>query len=150
MQIAHRCAVLLILAATALHLLADDAGKAPEQKFAAILIWGTDGEKPDDKELKDVDSALKDKFKNIFKWKNYYEVSRTNVQVKVGDPKHLKLSKKCEVKIHHSEKEGMEVELIGEGKSVYKNKISMPLKDILIMGGPDKNATSWFVVLKPE
>ena len=152
MPIAQRLAAILILATATFHLVAEDkpAAKGPEQKFAAVLIWGTDGEKPEDKDLKDVDGALKDKFKKIFKWKNYYEVSRTNVNVKVGDPKHIKLSKKCEVKLNQTEKEGMEVELIGEGKSVHKTTSSMPLKDILILAGDDKNATAWFVVLKPE
>ncbi|HVK58610.1 MAG TPA: hypothetical protein VM735_07515 [Candidatus Kapabacteria bacterium] len=149
MLITHRCVLLLVLAAS--FLFVTDA-RATEQKFVAILIWGTDGDKPEEKakDLKDVDAALKDKFKNIFKWKNYYEVSRTNITVTPSDPRHVKLSDKCEVKINHTENKGTEVELIGEGKSVYKNTISMPLKDILIMGGPDKDATSWFVVLKPE
>jgi hypothetical protein len=148
MQMVQRWSLLLLLA-TALPLCAADA-KPAEQKFAAILIWGTDGDKPDDKDLKEVDPALKEKFEKIFKWKNYYEVTRTNVNVKVGEPKHLKLSKKCEVKIHQTEKEGMNVELFGEGKSVFKGNRPMPLKDIFILGGGDKNATAWFVVLKPE
>ena len=149
-MVTARLAFLLVLSATAFGLSAQS--KAAEQKFAAILIWGTDGEKPKDKEaeLKDVDAGLKDKFKNIFKWKNYYEVSRTNVTVKPGEQQKLMLSGKCEVIINHTEKHGTAVELIGEKKSLYKNTISMPLKDILIMGGPDKNETSWFVVLKPE
>jgi hypothetical protein len=150
MQMLQRLA-LATVALTALQLFAVDAVK-PEQKFAAILVWGTDDEKPADKEkeLKEVDPGLKEKFRKIFKWKNYFEVSRTNVSVKVGEQKQVKLSKKCEVKIHQTEKEGMDVELFGEGKSVYKGKTSMPLKDILILAGDDKNATAWFVVLKPE
>ena len=145
-----RLAFLFVLSATALLVFAQN--KAAEQKFVAILIWGTDGEKPEnkEKELKDVDAALKEKFKNIFKWKNYYEVSRTNVTVKAGEPRKLMMSSKCEVRINHTDHHGTEVELIGDKKSLYKNTISMPLKDILIMGGPDKNETSWFVVLKPE
>ena len=145
-----RLALLFVVSATAL--VTVPQAKAAEQKFAAILIWGTDGEKPKDqeKELKDVDATLKEKFQNIFKWKNYYEVSRTNVTVKPGEPQKLMLSSKCEVRINHTEKHGTQVELIGEKKSLYKNTISMPLKDLLIMGGPDKNETSWFVVLKPE
>ena len=149
MQMVQRLA-LAIVALTAVQLFAADA--KPEQKFTAMLIWGTDDEKPADKEkeLKEVDPALKEKFRKIFKWKNYFEVSRTNVGVKVGQAQEVKLSKKCLVKIHQTEKEGMDVELIGEGKSVYKGKTSMPLKDILILAGDDKNATAWFVVLKPE
>ena len=124
---------------------------AAEQKFTAMLIWGTDGEKPQEKEkdLKDVDPALKEKFKNIFKWKNYFEVTRTNVVVKSGEPQNLKLSDKCEVKINHTDK-GTEFELIGEKKSMAKQTVSMPVKDIQVIAGPDKNATAWFVVLKPE
>ena len=125
--------------------------KPAEQKFTAMLIWGTDGEKPQDKEkdLKEVDPALKEKFKNIFKWKNYFEVTRTNVTVKPGELQNLKLSSKCEVKINHGDK-GTEFELIGEGKSMAKQTVSMPVKDIQVIAGPDKNATAWFVVLKPE
>ncbi len=137
----------LVLIATAVQMLSVHAG---EQKFVAMLIWGTDGGKPDDKDLKEVDPALKEKFGKIFKWKNYYEVSRQPVAVKAGESKHLKLSKKCEVKLQQTEKDGLNVELIGEGKSVYKGNRTMPLKDIFILAGDDKDATAWFVVLKPE
>ena len=124
---------------------------AGEQKFTAMLIWGTDGEKPQEKEkdLKDVDPALKEKFKNIFKWKNYFEVNRTNVAVKPSETREIDLSSKCKVKLNHTEK-GTEIELIGEGKSMSKQTISMPVKDIQVIAGPDKNATAWFVVLKPD
>lgn len=124
--------------------------ETPEHKYTAILIWGTDGPKPPEKELKDVDTKLTEKIKRIFKWKNYYEVKRQNVNLKTGETKHLDMSHKCSVKLHLTEKEGMEVELWGDGKSVYKGKQSMPLKDILILAGDDKNATAWFVVLKPQ
>lgn len=141
---------LLVLFTTAFQLSAADDAKA-EQKFTAMLIWGTDEEKPlSEKDLKDVPPALKEKFGKIFKWKNYFEVTRTDVSVKVGEPKHFKLSKKCEVKINRTEKEGMEVELIGENKTVYKGKHSMPLKDMLILAGDDKNANAWFVILMPN
>lgn len=123
---------------------------APEQKFVAILIWGTDGEKPQGKDLKEVDQHLVGKFRKIFKWQNYYEVGRQPATMKPGDEKHLKLSPKCEVKLKQTEKEGMEVELYGEGKFVVKRKQTMPLSDILILAGDDKNATAWFVVIKPE
>lgn len=136
------------VAATATETRADN--KPADQKYTAILIWGTDGPKPDDKELKDVDPKLTEKFKKIFKWKNYYEVKRQDVDLKTGETKNVDLSHKCAVKLHLTEKEGMEVELWGEGKSVYKGKQSMPLKDILILAGDDKNATAWFVVLKPQ
>jgi hypothetical protein len=141
--------IVILLACVAFTVVAQS--HAAEQKFTAMLIWGTDGEKPKEKEkdLKDVEPALKDKFKNIFKWKNYFEVNRTNVVVKSGEQQNLKLSSKCEVKINHTEK-GTEFELFGEGKSMAKQTVSMPVKDIQVIAGPDKNETAWFVVLKPE
>ena len=151
MQIAYRLAFALSLL-FALPAFATDTNKAEvkPQKFAAILIWGTDGDRPEGKDLKDVDNSLKEKFKKIFKWKNYFEVTRKPFGLKPGDTHMLKLSPKCDVKVHQSEKEGLEVELIGEGNFVVKRKQAMPLTDILILAGDDKNSTAWFVVIKPE
>jgi hypothetical protein len=153
MLIAYRLALLAALFFSLNSYSADTnktENKPHEQKFAAVLIWGTDGEKPEGKDLKDVDNSLKDKFKKIFKWKNYFEVTRKPFQLKTGDAHTIKLSSKCDLKVHQSEKEGMEVELIGEGNFVVKRKQAMPLTDILILAGDDKNATAWFVVIKPE
>jgi len=150
MQSALRAIAVFVLALLGAQVLAADS-KATEQKYTAILIWGTDDEKPTDKELKDLDATLMEKFRKLpVKWKNFYEVTRQNLVVKTGEPQHIKLSDKCELKIHQTEKEGMAVELIGEKKSVYKGTRSMPGKDMLIIAGDDKNATAWFVVLKPE
>ena len=44
--------------------------QAGERKFAAILIWSTDEEKPEGKDLKELDPAIKEKFSKIpLKWK---------------------------------------------------------------------------------
>ena len=125
--------------------------QATDKKFEAILIWGTDGGKPEDKELKDVDEQLKHKFRKFFKWQNYYEVKRVPITLKAGEtPKTVKVSDKCSVVMAYTEKEGMEVELIGEGKSIHKTKQAMPLTDHLVLAGPDINATAWFVVIQPK
>jgi hypothetical protein len=151
-QSARRLAALAAIFALSLAFSADNqAGDSPRvQSYTAILIWGTDGPKPEDKDLKDVDGKLVEKFKKIFKWKNYHEVNRKDIELKAGEPKVVDLSPKCAVKLQLTEKEGMDVELLGEGKSVYKGTQSMPLKDVLIVAGDDKNATAWFVVLQPR
>ena len=58
--------------------LAEAAGEAIYQ---VQLIWGTDGEKPKDQPLKDIDPKLQERLKGVFKWKNYYEVSRRAVSL---------------------------------------------------------------------
>src|ERR1043166_7768521 len=135
---------------------APPAKPAPEMKFKAVLIWGTDGEKPKDEEtlegeqLKDVDDACKNKLKKIFKWQNYYAVQEKNFSLKPGEKKRIQVSKKCEIEVEQKENEGVAVELIGKGKSVKKVKHAMPLTDWLILGGNDKDQNAWFVVIKPE
>lgn len=146
----QRLCFLALLASFSIGFSPDNSAQNREQKFTAILIWGTDGPKPDDKDFKDVDSGLVEKFKKIFKWKNYYEVRRKDFGLNPGNPHSVNLSEKCQIKLHLTEHEGMEVELVGEGRSVYKGKQSMPLKDLLILAGDDKNATAWFVVLMPQ
>jgi hypothetical protein len=138
----------VFLGLTAVTSLATDP--KPDQQYTAILVWGTDGPKPEDKDLKDLDPKLIEKLKKIFKWKSYYEVKSKPFTLKAEQPTQVDLSDKCQVKLRLTEKEGMAVELIGEGKSVYKGTQSMPLKDILILAGDDKDATAWFVVLKPQ
>lgn len=150
MQNSLRLAVLLplLLFAGLTQASADDK---PEMKLEAILIWGTDGEKPEGKDLQDISEPLTSKFRKIFKWRNYYEVKRTPFALKKGEPPQtVKLSDKSSVIIGYNDKGAMEVELIGEGKSVTKTRQTMPLNDILVLAGDDKNATAWFVVIKPQ
>jgi hypothetical protein len=129
------------------------APKAAEHKLQATLIWGTDEDKPEnpEHELNEVDGGLQEKFRKIFKWKNYFRVGEQKAfSIRAGETKQLKLSHKCDLKIHQSDHEGVDVELIGEGKPLFVKHQSMPLKDMLILAGDDKNATAWFIVLKPE
>ena len=130
------------------------AQKVSEQKLMAVVVWATDDEKPPEKEeeLHPVEPDLKEKIK-FLKWKNYFQVGdRKHIKIKPGETQEVKLSNKCKLKLHETQQEGLEVELIdGEkNKPVLKKNQSMPLKDILIMGGDDKDATGWLVVLRPE
>lgn len=140
------CAILLLSAVFA----EDKKTESGEVKYKAILLWGTDGSKPDDPHLKDVDEAARAKLKKVFKWQNYYEVNHQSFTLKTGDKKRIHLSDKCDLNVEQSSAEGMTVELIGEGKPVKKVKQAMPLTDWLVVGGDDKNATAWFVIIKPE
>jgi hypothetical protein len=71
-------------------------------KFKATLLWGTDGSKPDDPGLKDIDSKFRDKLRKVFKWQNYYEVKDQAFTLKPGDKQRFHLSDKCEIEVEHS------------------------------------------------
>ncbi len=126
--------------------------KGAEQKFQAVVVWATDDEKPAEKEeeLHAVEPDLKEKIK-FLKWKNYFQVGeRKHIAVHANETKEVQLSHKCILRLHATDKEGLQVELIGENRPVIKKNQSMPLKDILIIGGDDKDATAWMVVIRPE
>jgi hypothetical protein len=126
------------------------------QSFQAVVVWATDDEKPPEKEeeLHPAEPDLKEKIK-FLKWKNYFQVGdRKHVQIKPGETKEVQLSHKCKLKLHATLQQGLEVELIAvdgdKNKPVLKKNQTMPLKDILVIGGDDKDANAWLVVLRPE
>ena len=64
-------------------------------KLSARLVWGTNRDKPADNKLKPISHELKAKFVNIFKWKDYYEISNKPFQFPKHEGKKVRMSPKC-------------------------------------------------------
>jgi hypothetical protein len=127
-----------------------DATAAGDSAYQVQLVWGTNGEKPKDKPLKDVDPKLQDKLKGLFKWGKYYEVSSQALPVpKEAASQKLKLSEKCEVQVQDLGGSRIEIRLFGEGKPVVKRTQAVVPGELIILGGDSENNTAWFVVLLP-
>lgn len=122
---------------------------AAEGAYHVQLIWGTDGERPKDKPLKDVDAKLLEKLKAVFKWKNYYEVDQKHFHLPKQSSQKLKLSDKCEIEVQDLSNSRIEVRLFGEGKLVVKKAQAVVLEEPIVLGGGGKDETAWFVVLTP-
>src|SRR4051794_12614939 len=107
---------------------------AAESLYQVRLVWGTNGEKPKDKPLKDVDAGLQEKLKGVFKWQNYYEVSQKGLAVpkEASSPK-LKLSDKCEIQVQDLGASRIEVRLFGEGKPVVKRTQAVVAGEMIIL-----------------
>lgn len=119
------------------------------ENFHAQLVWGTNGEKPKDKPLKDVEPKLQDGLRGIFKWKNYYEVSHKSLSVPKDGAQKVKLSDKCEIQVQDVGSSRIEIRLFGEGVLVVKKIQSVVPGEPIVLGGFDKNDTAWFVVVTP-
>jgi hypothetical protein len=113
----------------------------------AQLIWGTNGEKPAGKDLKDLDVATLKKLRAVFKWKNYFEVDRQTFPVALSSKKRVRMSSKCEVEVQNLGDSSVEASLYGEGKLVIRSKQVLKPGEPLVLAGEDKNDTAWFVVL---
>ena len=120
---------------------------AGDLNLQAKLIWATNGDKPNDQDLKEVDPKTAEKLGGVFKWKSYYEVSRTNFTVAAATTKTVKMSPKCDVKVSNQGKSQLEVELYGKGKMVVRKRQQLAVGELLVLAGDDKNDTAWFVIM---
>src|SRR3954471_8482176 len=93
---------------------------AAEIKLQTQLVWGTDDAKPPEgKDYKLVEPSVQQKLNELpLKWKNYFEVRRTNFSVMPTVAKKVPLSDKCELDVLSQNSDVMEVALIGKGKEV--------------------------------
>jgi hypothetical protein len=126
------------------------AAYAAELKLQTQLVWGTDDSKPPEgKNYKPVEADIQKKLTELpLKWKNYFEVKRTDFAVAPALTKKVPLSEKCELTVLNQTNSTVEVSLIGKGKEVVKRTQALPRGEILVLGGNAPNATAWLVILK--
>ena len=129
---------------------ADAAQGGGDTSYQVLLVWGTDGETPKDKPLTELDSKLQEKLKGIFKWKNYFEVSRKPLTVAKESSQKLKLSDKCEIQVQDMGNARAEIRLFGEGTLVKKIAQTIVPGELIVLAGNSKGDTAWFVVLIPS
>jgi hypothetical protein len=122
---------------------------AAEHSFQVQLIWGTDGDKPKNQSLNDVDSKLQEKLKGVFKWKNYFEVTQKPLTISRSGSEKLKLSDKCDIQVREVGSARIEIRLFGEGKLVLKKVQTVTPGEVIVLAGDSKNDTAWFVVMTP-
>jgi hypothetical protein len=120
------------------------------QKFDARLIWGTDQDKPDHADLKEIDPGLRKKLCKVFKWKNYFEVSRKDILLPQQSFKKIRMSPKCELEFAQVGPDGIEVKLYGENKLVFTKKQTLLPGEPMVLAGDDKNDTAWFVIITEQ
>lgn len=123
------------------------ASEPVETRVQALLVWGTNESQPSGKNIKELDAKLRERLANIFKWRNYFEVSRKTAGVTPSKPQLVKLSDDCSVDIKLLPDNQAEVKLIGKGKTIVTRRHSLAKPDALVLAGDDKNNTAWFVVL---
>lgn len=120
---------------------------AEEMKLEVQLIWGTNDSKSPDSNHKPLDPALVKKLK-MFKWKNYFVVSRHQVTVPNREAKTVKLSPQCQIEIKELEGPRVEVNVYGEGKHVKKITEGLTRQGLLTIAGDATNDCAWFIMIR--
>src|SRR5258708_11656100 len=122
---------------------------AAEIKLQTQLVWGTDDTKaPEGKDYKPVEPAIQKKLKELpLKWKNYFEVRRTDFAVVPTVLKNVALSDKCALNVLSQGNDIMEVSLLGKGKEVVKRTQALPKGEVLVLGGNAPNTSPCLALL---
>lgn len=116
-------------------------------KLDAQLIWGTNQQKPNHPDLKEISPDLRNKLCKVFKWKNYFEVGRKEITLPQEACKRIRMSPKCELEFGKVGGNTIEVKLYGENKLVVTKKQSLSPGEPMVLAGDDKNDSAWFVVI---
>ena len=144
-------ATLLALASVAgmLAFAAEQPGKAKQLKFQLQLLWGTNDKQSPDPNHKPVDAEVAKKLKQLpLKWTNYFVVNKKTLEMTGGSEKKEPLSEKCAVEVKDLGKSLFQITLFGKGSEVVKRTQSLPVGEILVLGGNAPGSTSWLVVIK--
>lgn len=120
---------------------------ASDIKVEAVLVWGTNGEKPKDPKLKEADKATTEKLQKVFKWKNYFEINRKTATIPSRSSSKITISKECEVEITELEGPKVAYRLIGKGNPVNKTVAALSKGESFVIAGEDKNESAWFIVI---
>lgn len=136
-------------------LVAAGRASAGELKLQSQLVWGTDGAKPDGKDLVELDARLKEKLKAL-RWKNYWVIKSEETRVAGKEPKKAMLGK-CAVELSDMGNGHLEVKLFSVGtdkKLTLVRKVTEPIKKLetggtLIIGGDSKDTwdDAWMVII---
>ena len=141
------------LAATTL-LMAGGHTLATELKLRSQLVWGTDGAKPDGKDLVELDGKLKDKLKAL-RWKNYWVIK--SQESRVSEKEQNAQLGKCAVQLRTIGNGQLEVRLFSvdaDGKQKLLRTVTESVERLdkggaLIIGGDSKDKwdDAWMVII---
>lgn len=127
---------------------------AGDMKVKLTLVWGTDEENPKPKNptttLKPADPNMVAAFREICKWKHYFEVTNTVTTLAQNATNKVRLSPKAEVEVANLGSMGLAAKFYGEHKLIYEGKSKVETGKHWGIAGGDKNSTAWFVILTPQ
>jgi len=116
--------------------------------FYVQLLRGTNEEKTEDIKDKEIGPKLRKKLSPVFRWKNYWEVSRTSVTVGKGKAGRIQLPNAHALEIELLNPAESEVRLYLNG-SLRRKSRQLIHNRMAIMGG-DNNDDCWFVVVRRD
>jgi hypothetical protein len=140
------CFLLLLTFAAAPFALGADA---KQSTYYVQLIRGNNDDHPPASGARQIGPRLTKRFRPVFKWENYWEMSRQEVVLTQGQKTRLKLSKEREVEIDLTNPAKRKVIAYSAGKPVCS--ATRPVGEAKTIIGADRDANSvWFIVVRRD
>lgn len=98
---------------------------------------------------KPIGPDLNKRLSDVFRWREYYEVARQELQVEPGRIAKAKLGSEREIAITFKSPTELEVRLYRDGKLIRKAERNLHQK-MTIMGGDGNEREAWFVVVRRD
>lgn len=122
------------------------------------LAWGTDGARPEGKQLSELDPRAREKLRHL-RWKNYWIVKSENSVIGEKDPGKIALDR-CQVELKSLPNNQIEVRLYSVLpdkelkliKTVQHSLDALKRGEFLILAGDDKKKwdDAWFVIIRSD
>lgn len=98
---------------------------------------------------KPIGSDLNKRLSNVFRWRQYYEVARQEIQVEPGKIAKARLADAREVAITFKSPTELEVRLYRDGRLIRKSQRTLHHR-MTIMGDDGNDREAWFVVVRRD
>jgi hypothetical protein len=118
-------------------------------KFHVQLIYATNSEKPPPKGWKKVGPKLRRQLSPVFQWKEFWQVSRTEVAVPEGKGTKTRLTESRELEVQFQSDGRLQLMMYRDGRLVRKMK-NISATERVIMGGDRTNDDAWFAVVRRD
>lgn len=113
------------------------------------VVCGLDSDAPPTPQAKLVGPKLDQHLHNIFRWKNYWEVRREAVTIKLGDKVRRRVTPQREIEITWPADRKLVVSLYVDGKLTRRRE--QPIDGPHYIAGGDSNDNeSWFVIVRRD
>jgi len=134
------------------------AASAADCRLRVELAWGTDGARPEGKQLAELDPRAREKLRHL-RWKNYWVVKAETPTLGGKDSQRVVLDR-CQVELKSLTNNQIEVRLftvlpdreLKLIKTVQHSLDALKRGEFLILAGDDKKKwdDAWFVIIRSE
>lgn len=129
-------------------LMAPSGARGGDVTYFVQLIMATNEDGAKEKGWKSIGPKLQKELSPVFQWKQYWEVSRTKVDVSEAKVSRIRLNATRELAILQQEGR-LELRMFRDGKLVRKAKDNVSTQRV-IMGGDSSKKEAWFLVVRRD